>query len=189
MNRFGRIGIAAAMSLAMSAVLAAPALACSPLPYPPPPAAPAGTSEADAEALARAWTQAYAMSRAEEDRAWRLKGQARLFDEAKSIAVVRYDRAGQVSGMPKQFAYMNGDPTSILKPVRWVKGSGSRNELTLGSGNPPPCGQIPAHDAFYGKPGEVFLIYLADDGHIMDGFRLEKITEPRTLAALTAGPQ
>ena len=52
-------------------------------------------------------------------------------------------------------------------------------------GNPPPCGQIPAHDAFYGKPGEVFLVYLADDGHVMEGFRLEKIAEPRTLAALT----
>ncbi len=61
-----------------------------------------------------------------------------------------------------------------------------RRSSQLGSGFPPPCGQIPAHDAFYGKPGEAFLIYLADDGHIMEGFRIDRITEPRTLAALIA---
>ena len=179
-----RVGFAV-MALA-AASLAGPALACSPMPYPPPPATPPGASAADVAALAQAWSQSHAASRAVEDHAWRLRQQARLFDEARSIAVVRYDRAGKVSGMPKEFDYMNGNPLAILKPVRWVKGKGSQAELTLGLGNPAPCGQIPAHDAFYGKPGEVFLIYLADDGHIMEGFRLDKIAEPRTLAALTA---
>lgn len=161
------------------------ALACSPLPYPPPPAPPAGTSPADATALAQAWSQSHAATRAVEDAAWRLRQQVRLFDEAKSIAVVRHVREGKVSGMPKEFAYMNGNPLAILKPLRWVKGQGTSSEITLGSGTPPPCGQIPAHDAFYGKPGEVFLLYLADDGHVIDGFRIDRITEPRTLAALT----
>ncbi|MDP3495208.1 MAG: hypothetical protein Q8R82_19025 [Hyphomonadaceae bacterium] len=172
------------MALAVAG-MTPPALACSPMPYPPPPASPAGASAADIAALQQAWSQSHAASRAVEDRAWQLKRQARLFDEAKSIAVVRYDRAGKVSGLPKEFDYMNGSPTAILKPVRWVKGKGSPAELTLGMGNPPPCGQIPAHDAYYGKPGEVFLVYLADDDHVMEGFRLEKIAEPRTLAALT----
>ena len=167
------------------ASMSAPAFACSPMPYPPPPSPPAGASAADVAALDLAWIQSHVASRAVEDRAWQLKQQARLFDEARSIAVVRYDREDKISGMPKQFDYMNGNPVSILKPVRWVKGKGSPGELTLGMGNPPPCGQIPAHDAFYGKPGEVFLVYLADDGHVMEGFRLEKIAEPRSLAALT----
>lgn len=165
---------------------AAPALACSPLPPPPVPAPPAGASKADAWALEQAWGQAHAAIRAQEDAAWRLKQQIRLFDEAKNIAVVRYVREGKISGMPKEFDYMNGDPIAILKPVRWVKGKGSQDELSVGSGYAPPCGQIPAHDAFYGKPDEAFLIYLADDGHIMEGFRIDRIAEPRTLAALTA---
>ncbi len=52
-----------------------------------------------------------------------------------------------------------------------------------------PCGQMPAHDAFYGKPGDVFLIYLSGDTlqqtDVLDGFALNRIIEPRILAALT----
>lgn len=169
----------------LAASTAAPALACSPLPYPPPPAAPAGASQADIRALEQAWSQAQAVIRAQEDAAWRLKQQASLFDDASRIAVVRYVREDKVSGLPKEFDYMNGKPLAVLKPVRWVKGTGSSDELTLGEGMAPPCGWIPAHDAFHGKPDDVFLLYLAADGHIMDGFKIEKITEPRTLAALT----
>ncbi len=165
---------------------AAPALACSPLPPPPVPAPPAGASQADVWALEQAWGQAHAAIRAQEDAAWRLKQQARLFDEAERIAVVRYVRQDKISGLPKDLDYMNGNPLAVLKPVRWVKGTGSSDELNLSSSFPPPCGQIAAHDAFYGKSGEAFLIYLAADGHIMDGFKIDRITEPRTLAALTA---
>ncbi len=70
-------------------------------------------------ALEQAWGQrARRHPHAGEDAAWLLKQQLRLFDEAKSIAVVRYDRQGKVSGMPKQFEHMNGDPIVFLKPVR-----------------------------------------------------------------------
>ena len=174
----------AAMALLVAST-AAPALACSPMPFPPPPAAPAGASQADVWALEQAWGQAHAAVRAQEDAAWRMKQQGRLFDEAKSIAVVRYVREDRISGMPKDLDYMNGHPLAVLKPVRWVKGAGSSDELKLSEGMAPPCGWIPAHDAFHGKPDEVFLIYLADDGHIVEGFRIEKITDTRTLAVLT----
>lgn len=171
---------------ALAASTAAPAFACMPLPPPPLPAAPAGASQDDIRALEQAWGQAHAALRTQEDMAWRLKQQATLFDEAKSIAVVRYVREDKISGMPKDLDYLNGNPLAVLKPVRWVKGAGSSDELKLGEGMAPPCGWIPAHDAFHGKPDEVFLIYLADDGRIMEGFRIERIAEPRTLAALTA---
>lgn len=178
------------VAVAMAAGLASPAIACPPPPPPAPaPKLAAGASAADQAASNAAWNDAHYKLRLEEDRAWALQQQARLFDEAKSIAVVRYDRAGKVSGMPKQFDYMNGDPLSILKPVRWVKGHGAQAELTIGSGNAPMCGQIPAHDAFYGSPGDVFLIYLADDGRVMEGYKLDRIIEPRTLAALTKDGQ
>lgn len=183
MARLGRIVIMGAAVLALTA----PALACSPLPYPPPPAPAAGTSPADAQALEAAWLQSHVAARAAEDREWALKQQTRLFDEAKGIALVRYDREGKVSGLPNEFDHMNGDPLAILKPVRWVKGTGAMTEITIGRGQLPPCGQMPAHDAFYGKPGEVFVIYLAADGHVMEGYRIDRIIEPRTLAALTAG--
>lgn len=184
---FIRTGIVAA---AMAAGLAAPAIACPPPPPPAPaPKLAAGASPADQAASDRAWNDAHYRLRAEEGRAWTLKQQARLFDEANTIAIVRYDRAGKVSGMPKEFDYMNGDPLAIVKPVRWVKGQGSQAELTLGGGNAPMCGQIPAHDAFYGSPGDVFLIYLAADGHVLEGYKLDRIIEPRTLAALTKDGQ
>jgi hypothetical protein len=171
--------------LTLMASSAMPALACS-IPPPPPPPVLAGASPVDQTASDRAWNDAHYKLRQEEDRAWKLRQQVRLFDEAGSIGVFRYDRESKVSGLPKEFDYMNGDPTSILKPVRWVKGKGSPAELTLGRGLAPPCGQIPAHDAFYGKPGEVFVIFLGADGHVLDGFKFESIVEPRTLAALTA---
>jgi hypothetical protein len=183
MTRLQRIGMVSAMALAF----AAPAFACSILPPPPPPPAAPGTPKADVEAAERAWSEAHGRRYAEEQRAWTLKQQARLFDEAKGLVVVRFDRQGKVSGMPKELDHMNGDPLAILKPVRWVKGQGSPNEIVIGSGLAPPCGQIPAHDAFYGKPGEVFLLYIAEDNHVLDGFRIEKIIEPRAIAALTAG--
>lgn len=178
--------LAAAFAALAWGLTAAPALACSILPPPPPPQLGPGASAADQAAADWAWNDAHSQRRAEEDRVWALKQQASLFDEAGTIGIFRFDRADKVSGMPKEFDYMNGNPLAILKPVRWVKGSGDAVELTLGQGMAPPCGQIPAHDAFYGKPGEVFVIYLAADGHVMQGYRLNRIIEPRTLAALTA---
>lgn len=165
--------------------LVAPALACSPPAPPMPPAAPAETSKPDADALAEAWRQAWWQRDDEEQRARRLKEQTRLFDEAASVAVVRYDRADKVSGMPPEFAYMNGGAVAILKPVRWVKGTGAPEELSVGRGFAPQCGWVPANDALNGKPGDVFLIYLGEDRHVMDGYKLDRIVEPRTLAALT----
>lgn len=178
------LGFAAMAALAAS--IAAPAFACSPVPPPPLPAPPAGASQADVWALEQAWGQAHAAVRAQEDAAWRLKQQVSLFDEAMRIAVVRYVREDKVSGMPKNLDYLNGNPLVVLKPVHWVKGTGSSDELKLSEGMAPPCGWTPAHDAFHGKPDEVFLLYLAADGRIMEGFRIDRITEPRTLAALTA---
>lgn len=179
-------GVLTSLVLAAMTLSAAPALACSIPPPPPPPHLGPGASEADQIASDMAWNDAHARVRAEQDRAWALQQQARLFDDAKSIGVFRFDREGKVSGMPKEFDYMNGDPLAILSPVRWVKGQGAKSELTIGMGEAPPCGQMAAHDAFYGKPGEVFLIYLADDGHVMQGYRFDRIVEPRTLSALTA---
>jgi hypothetical protein len=178
-------GILTATILAMIASSAMPAMACSIMPPPPPPVL-TGGSALEQAASDKAWNDAHYKLRVEEDRAWKLKQQVKLFDDAGSIGVFRYDRASKVSGMPKEFDYMNGDPLSILKPVRWVKGKGSPAELTLGMVQPPPCGQIPAHDAFYGSPGDVFVIFLAADGHVLDGLKFENVVEPRTLAALTA---
>jgi hypothetical protein len=177
---------AGVVAVAMAVGLAAPAFACSPLAPPLPPAAPEGTSAADARALADAWKQAHWQRDGEQERARQLKEQTRLFDEAVSIALVRYDRADKVSGMPPEFAHMNGGALAILKPVRWLKGAGASDELSVGRGVAPPCGWTPANDALNGKPGDVFLIYLTADRGVMDGFRLDRIVEPRTLAALTA---
>jgi hypothetical protein len=175
---------------AMAVSWAGPAFACSP-PAPPPqaPAPPGGTSEADIKALSQAWNQAYWTRASEERRAWSMKQQAELFDKATRIAVARFDHAGKTSGAPPQFDYMNGQPLAVLKPVRWVKGQGASGDLQLAMGQLPPCGQMAAHDAFYGKPGDVFLIYFSGEtllqSDVLDGFALDRIIEPRTLAALT----
>lgn len=180
MNRFGRFAVAAAAAMMM----AAPALACSPMPFPPPPPAAAGTSDADVAALSLAWNRAHAVARAEEDRVWKLRQQTALFDAAKSLVIVRYDRGGKTGKGD------DAETAAVLKPVRWVKGSGASDELQLGMGDLPPCGQMVGHDAYYGKPGDVFVVYLSGNKlqqqDVLEAMSIERIMEPRTLAALTA---
>ncbi len=184
MNRFGRFAIVAAAALSM----AAPALACSPVPFPPPPPAPAGTPQADVDALAMAWSAAHGLKYAEENRDWKLKQQVRLFDEAGALVLVRYVREDKTKGLPKEFDYMNGQPMAVLKPIRWIKGSGASAEINIGSSMPPPCGQMTGQDALYGKPGDVFLVYLSGGAQptLMEAYSLDRIIDPRTIAALTA---
>lgn len=178
MNRFGRFGIVSLMALA----LAAPAFACSILPPPPVPPPAAGTPQADVDALAFAWGKSHGIKYAEETRDWAMKQQARLFDEAKSLVLVRYDREGKA----------RDETQAVLKPIRWLKGSGASGELKIGMTQPPPCGQMIGHDAYYGKPGDVFLVYLSGDKlrtqDVMQAYSLDRIIEPRTIAALTAAP-
>jgi len=179
MNRFQRIGIISAAALAF----AAPAFACSIIPPPPPPPAAAGTPQAEVDALAMAWAKAHGLKYAEELRDWAMRRQSGLFDDAGSLVLMRYDREDMA----------NDQKIAILKPLRWLKGSGVSAELKLGSSMPPPCGQMIGHDAFYGRPGDVFLVYLSGDRvrtpDVMEAYSLDRIIEPRTIAALTKGPQ
>jgi len=46
---------------------------------------------------------------------------------------------------------------------------------------------MPAHDAFHGRPGEVFLTYTTTEGHVIESFGPGRIIEPRTLELLTKG--
>jgi len=182
MNRLGRIGIAAAIAAAIGS-LASPAIACSIMPPPPPPIPAPGTPEADVAALNQAWGAAHGLKYAEETREWAMRRQVGLFDEAKSLVLVRYDREGKAGE----------DPLAILKPIRWLKGRGAAAELRIGMTQPPPCGQITAHDAYYGKPGEVFLVYLSGNTlrtqDVLEAYALNRIIEPRTISALTTAPQ
>lgn len=184
MAKFGGIGLSriAIISAALLA-LPAPAFACSIMPPPPPPMPPAGTSAADEAALNLAWSQAYTAQRVAEDHAWKLQQQTRLFDEARSLVLVRFDRQAKAG---------KGDDAqtvAVLKPVRWVKGSGKSAEFQLGMSQPPPCGQMVGHAAYYGQPGEVFLVYLSGNvlkqADVLEAYAIERIVEPRTIAALT----
>lgn len=185
MGRFQRFMLIGAAAMAF----AGPALACSIPPPPPPPPAPSGTPAADVLALETAWSKAQGLKYAMENRDWTLKQQERLFDEAGAIVIVRHVREGVTSGAPKEFDYMNGQRMAVVKPLRWVKGSGSPDEINIASSMPPPCGQMTGHDAVYGKPGEVFLVYLSADKSLMQAYSLDRIIEPRTIAALTKGPE
>ncbi len=184
MGGIGRIGVLAAAAV----MLTAPAFACSIMPPPPPPIPAPGTPEADVEALAMAWGKAHGLKYAEETRDWKLKQQVRLFDEADALVLVRFVREDVTKGLPKDFEDMNGQPLAVLKPIRWVKGSGSPAEINLGSTMPPPCGQMIGHDAVYGKPGDVLLVYLSGGKQptVMEAYSLDRIIEPRTIAALAA---
>lgn len=169
---------------AAALALATPAFACSIIPPPPPPEAPAGASAEDIAALNLAWGQAYGAQREAEDRAWKLKQQANLFDMAKSLVIVRYDREARVG---------KGDDAqtvAVLKPVRWVKGQGKSTDFQLGMSQPPPCGQMAGHAAYYGKPGDVFVVYLSGNvlrqADMLEAYAIDRIAEPRTLAALMA---
>lgn len=180
MGSFIGVGMAAVTAL----MLAAPAMACMPMPPPPMPAPAANTSAADVAALELAWGQSYAASRALEDREWQLTQQGNLFDMAKSIVIVRYDR---------QITTGKGDDAqklTVLKPLRWVKGAGKSNELKLGMSEPVPCGQMLGAAALNGKPGDVFVAYLSgsvmQQKDLLEVYPIERIMDPRTLAALNA---
>jgi hypothetical protein len=190
MNRLGRIGVATALAMALGA-FASPAFACSIMPPPPPPIQAAGTPQADVDALAMAWGKAHGLKYAAENRDWAMRQQVRLFDEAGALVLVRYVREDKTKGLPKEFDYMNGQPMAVLKPIRWIKGSGGSAEINIGSSMPPPCGQMTGQDALYGKPGDVFLVYLSGGAQptVMEGYSLDRIIEPRTIAALTKGPE
>ncbi len=176
MNRLGRVGVV----VVVAAVMAAPALACSIAPPPPVPVLPAGTPAADVAAVSQAWSTAHALRRAEEDRAWKLKQQEGLFDDAKAMVLVRYDRQ----------AKQGEEPVAIVKPVRWLKGGKAAGDLKIGMSDAPPCGQMTAHDVYYGKAGDVFLVYLSANKlrqeDVLAGYSLDRIVEPKTLALLTA---
>lgn len=176
MNRFQRIALVGAATLAF----AAPAFACSIMPPPPPPMPAPGTPEADVSALNLAWGTAHNLKYGEELRAFAMRQQVRLFDEAASVVVVRYDREGK-----------SGESTNaVLKPVRWLKGGSAPAELAIGMTQPPPCGQMIGHDAYYGKPGDVFIAYLSSERkpQVLEAYALTRIIEPRTIAALTTAP-
>lgn len=182
MNRLGRTGVATALAMALG-TFAAPALACSIMPPPPPPIPAPGTPEADVAALNQAWGAAHGLKHAEETRDWAMRRQVGLFDDAKSLVLVRYDRQAKA-----------GDETfAVLKPIRWLKGRGVAAELRVGMTQPPPCGQMTGHDAYYGKPGDVFLVYLSGNTlrtkDVLEAFALNRLIEPRTIAALTTAPQ
>ncbi len=137
--------------------------------------------QADVDALATAWGKAHGLKYAAENRDWAMKQQVRLFDEADALLLVRFDRAATA-----------GDETfAILKPIRWLKGGAATAELRIGSTMPPPCGQMIGHDAYYGKPGDVFLVYLSGGAQpsVMEAYSLDRIIEPRTIGALTKGPE
>lgn len=184
-----KTAISFGMISALALAFASPALACSIPPPPPPPAAPSGTPAADVLALETAWSKAQGLKYAMENRDWTLKQQERLFDEAGAILLVRHVREDVTRGYPKEFDYMNGQRMAVVKPLRWVKGSGSPGEINIASSMPPPCGQMAGHDAVYGKPGDVFLVYLSADKSLMQAYSLDRIIEPRTIAALTKGPE
>ncbi len=187
MTRIQRLGMISAMALAF----ASPALACSIMPPPPPPTPAAGTPQADVDALAMAWSKAQGLKYAAENRDWAMRQQVRLFDEAGVLVLVRYVREDVTKGLPKEFDHMNGQPMAVLKPIRWIKGSGASAEINIGSTMPPPCGQMVGHDAYYGKQGDVFLVYLSGGAQpgVMEAYSLDRIIEPRTIAALTKGPE
>jgi hypothetical protein len=188
MNRLQRIGIMGALALGLTS----PAFACSILPPPPAPEPAPGTSEADAFALQVAWSQAHGLKYNQETRDWAMKQQVRLYDEAVSIVIARHVREDVTSGAPKEFDFMNGLRMAVVKPLRWVKGSGDLAEINVASpGMLPPCAQMTGHDAIYGKPGDVFLVYLTggDQPGVMEAYSLERIIEPRTIEALTKTPE
>lgn len=191
MGRFVGTVIAAGAALALSAALAGTAIACPPPPpYPPAPRLAEGTPPANVTAWEQAWEQAWSQTSAVRQRDWSLQQQVRLFDEAKALVVVRYDREGKTSGYPKEDDFRNGQRLSVLSPVRWVKGAGKGTELKLEFQDAEMCMRMPAHEAFYGKPGDVFLIYLKGDtleqANVLEGVPVSEVVEPRALAALTA---
>ncbi len=184
-----RLGAVLAVAMVMGA---APAWACQP-PQPPPraPVAAPGTPEADARALATAWDQAHAVRRAEEFRAYRLSQQADLFDRSATLVVARVERQG-VAGLQDGSRTM--PPPAVLKPVRWLKGKGEGSELQLAWGpGAHMCVPMAAYEAFVGKPGEVFLVYLSGDSlrqqDVLEAFAIDQIIEPRAIEMLTKGPE
>lgn len=183
--------MAAALGALAWGLMAAQASACPPPPpFPPPPAPAVGMSAADIEAQQKAWSEAHQSLRDLQDADWRLQYQRMLFSEAESILIARIDRVEAREKLPEDQAYLQEMPRVVLKPVEWVKGSGSAAELPLVYTGLTSCGPMPGFEAMWGKPGGVYVVYLKTgaalaQANVMHVIAVNNIRDADTLAALT----
>lgn len=179
----------------IAAAVASPAIACPPPPpFPPLPAAPAGTTAEDQAALQQAWVDAHATLRDQQEADWRLQGQRRLFEESEGVLLARIDRLEAREKLPPEEAYLQAMPRVFLRPVKWLKGSGSSAEFSLAYTGLTSCGATPGYEALTGKPGGVYLVYLEkgaalEQANVAHAIAVGNVRDAATLAALIAPPQ
>lgn len=123
--------------------------ACPP-PPPPPPPVPGESIEAwqaRLQAEAQAQTAGY-------QRGW--------WDQSQSVLLARIERIDSVRVRNDWAGTNTRSPRVYLRPVRWLKGSGSARRFRLNITGISDCGPYGGGEAVNGHVGDVFLVFVRE---------------------------
>jgi hypothetical protein len=172
---------------------AAPAFACSLAVGLAPPKPPLGLSpEQDAKFL-RDWEEAEARRKEVQAEQWRLQYQTEKWNEADGALVARIETVAPYE-LQTQWGYSLDLVRIEMRPVRWIKGGGELLPFQLTATGIDSCGSYyPYWKGLGGKPGEEFVVYFRGSAPsqetTLEAISPASIIEPRTIEALTKGPE
>lgn len=163
-------------------VLSATAEACPPPPPPPPPEA-GESNEAYQTRLA-----ALRAAEAEVNAQRVLQMQQGWWDESQSVLLARVVRRDSIRLKDNWGEIYGRSPRVLLRPVRWLKGSGSSRRFRLNYEGLTSCGPYGGGDAVDGEIGEVFVVFVREgrprQDSVITSLAMDRVRDPRVLALL-----
>ncbi|HYD11404.1 MAG TPA: hypothetical protein VEC11_01005 [Allosphingosinicella sp.] len=186
------VRLASMVGLMLGICIPASAVACSiPLPPSPPPRA-AAESEADFAARSERWYRDIAERQEQEARSYQAAREDQLWATAARVVLARVQRIGgtRVRGSEGQWYE---SPLVTLRPVRWLKGSGSARRVRVHYLSADSCLSGGAGDATDSQVGDLVLLFYrrgeSIPQNILDSFARDRVVTQRSqnAFALAAG--
>lgn len=178
--------LTALLAPALSFCIAEVADACSIPPPPPPPPRTAAESDAEFEARRRQWYIDIAERQRQEALPRAAAREDRLWGTAQRVVLARIERVGSTRLRGSEGQRFRS-PLVTLRPIRWLKGSGSARRLRVHYLSDDSCALGGAGDAARGNVGEVFLLFYRPGRlaprNILDTFRRDRAVTQRTQRA------
>lgn len=124
--------------------------------------------------------------RAEESAAFlasRVEYQQQWWNESQSVLLARVERVGSVQLRDDWGEAYDDSPRVFLRPVRWLKGSGSARRFRLSYDGMTSCGPYGGGDAVDGEVGEVFVVYVREgqphQRSVIESLAPENVVDPQ----------
>lgn len=187
-----RVG-ATLMAAVVAGMGAAPAMACSLAVGLAPPDPPADLSPNERVQFLRDWEEAEARRQELQAEQWELGYQTAKWDKADGVLVARIETV-QPYKLQTQWGYSLNLVRVEMQPVGWLRGGGELAPFRLTATGIDSCGGYsPRWEGLGGKPGQKFVVYFRgaapSQDTVLEAIALDRITEPRAVAALARGPE